>query len=410
MKGTFKDDKFTIIENDLEKIMARPTMYISSIGSIGILHLCKEIINNNTDECYKKESPGNSIYIEITDKYIMSKDNGRGIPTNLIRKIHETLQAGSNMTRSSGFTAGENGAGTSTYTALARRLELESLRPQEKKKITLVYENGKLKSEKVEPYTGKEHGMKTKFWPSKKILGEDQIPIDLIVEWLNMNFRFTLPSDINIVYKINNGKDIKLPHLPVKAFFDEFIKGDQRMSSILSLKCSGGLKEVAWNSDEDREVTYDRHFEVEAAIVYSDPHYKGEQIKNSWMNMIFNKDNGDHINAVERAFVNFIAEAAIKKNKRLADEDLKGRHIILELKVNSVAKNALGFPYIVSDLGRNSFKSIHLFLDKKDPFLRKIKKGSKIWVYAASEGFVFNTVKLKGEIVDILTENFLKKK
>lgn len=323
MKGTFKDDKFTIIENDLEKIMARPTMYISSIGSIGILHLCKEIINNNTDECYKKESPGNSIYIEITDKYIMSKDNGRGIPTNLIRKIHETLQAGSNMTRSSGFTAGENGAGTSTYTALARRLELESLRPQEKKKITLVYENGKLKSEKVEPYTGKEHGMKTKFWPSKKILGEDQIPIDLIVEWLNMNFRFTLPSDINIVYKINNGKDIKLPHLPVKAFFDEFIKGDQRMSSILSLKCSGGLKEVAWNSDEDREVTYDRHFEVEAAIVYSDPHYKGEQIKNSWMNMIFNKDNGDHINAVERAFVNFIAEAAIKKNKRLADEDLK---------------------------------------------------------------------------------------
>ena len=92
-------------------------------------------------------------------------------------------------------------------------------------------------------------------------------------------------------------------------------------------------------------------------------------------------------------------------NEVIADEDLKGRHIILELKVNSVAKNALGFPYIVSDLGRNSFKSIHLFLDKKDPFLRKIKKGSKIWVYAASEGFVFNTVKLKGEIVEAFTDN-----
>ena len=315
--ATFKDDKITIIENDLEKIMNRPTMYISSIGPTGILHLCKEIINNNTDECYKKASPGNSIYIEITDKCIMSKDNGRGIPTDKIRKVHETLQAGSNMTISGGYTAGENGAGTSTYTALARRLELESLRPSEKKKITLVYENGKCKSEKIEPYNGKDHGMRTKFWPSKKILGDDQIPVDMVVDWINRNFRYTLPSDINIVYSINGGKDIKLPHLPISVFFDEYIKGDQRMSSVLSLKCSGKLKE-----DYMGEV-YDRHFELEAAIVYSDPHFKGDPIKNSWMNMIFTKDNGDHINAVEKAFVNFISEAVIKKNKRLADEDLK---------------------------------------------------------------------------------------
>ena len=317
MAEMFKDDKFTIIENDLEKIMNRPTMYISSVGEAGILHLCKEIINNNTDECYKKESPGNSIYIEITDKYVMSTDNGRGIPTGLIRKVHETLQAGSNMTRSSGFTAGENGAGTSTYTALARRLELTSLRPQEKKKITLIYENGKLQSEKLENYNGSEHGMRTKFWPSKRLLGDDQIPIDLLVGWINRNFRFTLPRDINIVYKINNGKEIKLPHLPVSVFFDEFIKGDKRMSSVLSINCSGKLKE------EYMGKTYDRQFELSAAIVYSDPNYKGDQIRNSWMNMIFNKDNGDHINAVERAFVKFISEAAIKKNKRLSSEDLK---------------------------------------------------------------------------------------
>ena len=61
-----KDDDITIIKNDLQKIIARPTMYISSLGSAGVLHLCKEIIDNNRDECYKKESPGDTINIEIT--------------------------------------------------------------------------------------------------------------------------------------------------------------------------------------------------------------------------------------------------------------------------------------------------------------------------------------------------------
>ena len=45
-KEMFKDDDINIVEADIDKIMNRPTMYISSVGPIGILHLCKEIINN----------------------------------------------------------------------------------------------------------------------------------------------------------------------------------------------------------------------------------------------------------------------------------------------------------------------------------------------------------------------------
>lgn len=311
----FKDDKITVIKNDLHKIIARPTMYISALGSAGVLHLCKEIIDNNRDECYKKESPGDSIFVEITDRYIMSMDNGRGIPTDLVRIVHETLQAGSNMTRSGGSTAGENGTGTSTYTAMARRLEVVSLRPNEQKKCTLIYENGELIDEKIEKYTGKEHGMRTKFWPSKKVMGVDEIPVDELVEWLQ-DFRYTLPSSIKMRYTVR-GKEYKIDHIPLQMYFDPIIKGDMRMSTPLMIRCKGNLDEIIMDKK------YKRHFELDAVLLYSDPKYKGEEIRKSWMNMIYTPQDGSHMNGVLNGFSKYIIEQVTKKNRRLAGDDLK---------------------------------------------------------------------------------------
>ena len=81
----FKDDKIEVIESDVEKIRKRPSMYMASLSEAGCLHICKEIIDNNRDECFKKDSPGNTIWIDITSKYITAKDNGRGIPTNSVK-------------------------------------------------------------------------------------------------------------------------------------------------------------------------------------------------------------------------------------------------------------------------------------------------------------------------------------
>ena len=69
----YKDDKMTIKKNDLDAIRLRPSMTIGFLNEAGVLHLCKEIIDNNRDECLKEDSPGNQIDIEITDKYIISK-------------------------------------------------------------------------------------------------------------------------------------------------------------------------------------------------------------------------------------------------------------------------------------------------------------------------------------------------
>ena len=152
----FKDDQYTIKKDDLDAIRLRPSMIIGSIGETGVLHLCKEIIDNNRDECFKQDSPGDTITIDITDKCLQTQDNGRGIPTNLLRVVHETSNAGSNMTRAGGSTAGENGIGTTAYTALASELIITTTRPQEKKKLTCVYKEGKFIEEHEEEYDGKD--------------------------------------------------------------------------------------------------------------------------------------------------------------------------------------------------------------------------------------------------------------
>ena len=122
MNTKIKDDDFMILKRDIDKIAYRPLMYISSIGPRGVFHLCKEIIDNANDECYKKDSPGDTIEITIDDKMLTCRDNGRGIPTNLLKEVFETLQAGSNMTRSSGSTKGENGAGSACVLAMSKYL------------------------------------------------------------------------------------------------------------------------------------------------------------------------------------------------------------------------------------------------------------------------------------------------
>lgn len=310
-----KDDKIRVISNDIERLQVRPSMFIGYLGDAGVLHLCKEIIDNNRDECFKKVSPGNIITIDINDKEITSRDNGRGIATDMVRIVHETMNAGSNMTRDNGTTAGENGVGTLTYTALASYLKVVSLRPQEKKKLTLVYNQGILVSEELEYYTGTDHGMITTFRPSKKFLGTDKIPVDKLVEWLE-DFRYTLPTGIRMTYTVK-GERHNISHNPISNYFDKFIKDDDRLCNDLVVDCSGELDEIV------REKTYHRKFHVEAAILYSSDSYKGEDIRKSWMNMIYTANNGMHVNGVINGLSKYLIEKAIKKKKALEGEDIK---------------------------------------------------------------------------------------
>lgn len=319
-----KDDEIRIITNDIERIRTRPSMIIGFLGEKGILHLCKEIIDNNRDECMKAESPGDTIEIEIAKDHIVSRDNGRGLPTSLLRTIHETSQAGSNMTRSHGTTAGENGIGTTAFTALANKLIVTTYRPQEKKKLTIEYHEGELVREELEDYTGSYHGLETYFKPSKKILGESEIPIDQLVAWIR-DFEYTLPRKTNMSYTLN-GETYNLKHLKLGDYFFENIPADMFMADPIVIECQGELQELV------QAKVYDRSFHVEASIMYASPEYRGEDIRKSWMNMIYTSQNGSHMNGVVNGLIRYLSERARAKKKSLEDEDLK-RDILSHLNV-----------------------------------------------------------------------------
>lgn len=311
------DDKFYIKKNDIDAMRRRPTMYVGSLGETGVFHLCKEMIDNNRDECIKKESIGDTIDIEITNTYVRTRDNGRGIPTNLLRVIHETNQAGSNMTReNNNVTAGENGTGTTTYTAMSSELEVITLRPTEKKKLTLRYHEGELVDEILEDYNGTDHGLITTFKPSRKVLGVNTIPVEMLRTWLK-DFDYTLPRSVNMRYSIN-GEVTCVRHKELYEYFKTSIPEDSRLCNTLSFQCDGDLKEVVLGK------TYDRTFSVDIAITYSNPDlYKGEDIKHSWMNMIHTSQNGSHVDGVIKGFSKFITEKVVSKNRKLDGANIK---------------------------------------------------------------------------------------
>ena len=328
----FKDDKMNIIERDIDKIIARPMQYISALGDLGVFHICKEIVDNGWDECRKKESPADKIEVFINDKKIIVRDNGRGIPTDTIQKVFETIQAGSNMERAGGYTAGENGVGTTCAVAMASELKAQTIRPNEKKILTLVYQNGRLVDRKEEKYTGKDHGMVVSFSPSKKLMGTDKIPIDMLKTWFK-DFDYTLPRGIKMEYTIGH-ETFKVEHKTIDEFFDIDIKKEHRFCSPLRFKCSGGLKET-----------------------YRDKEYDRTLIEHSWMNHIHTTQNGSHVNGIVNGFIKYMTEKVVAKNKKLADEDLK-KDILAHF--NIVVKGECNMAHMFSSQAKHTVNSQQL--------------------------------------------------
>ena len=323
---TIKDDDYKIIHEDVRKIRKRPTQFVSALGDVGTYHLCKELIDNASDEALKQYSPCDSIYIYITDKMIRVIDNGRGIPTDIMQEVYETMQAGTNMERAGGNTRGENGLGGSTcLLALSSELIVVSTRSLEHKRLTLVYKEAELVDRKLEKYDGPEHGLDVTFKPSKKILGVDKIPVEMLVPWIE-EMNYTLNPNINVIYNVR-GKEHRIVHKELEEFFESDIPIESRLCKTLKFSCDGKLVEVFDGK------SYNRKFSVDVAIMYSDPEkYKGDDIRHSWMNMIHTSQNGAHMDGVVDGFIKYMTEQVCSKHKKLEGADLK-KDILAHLNV-----------------------------------------------------------------------------
>lgn len=256
----FKDDDIRVIEDDLERLRERTTVYISYKGDKGALHLCKELINNAIDEAMSPKSPCKNIQIVFNEKEnrLTVSDDGRGIPFQHIVDVATKLQSSSNFGKTKqgaevSFKAGENGIGLTAINALSEYLTIIVTR--EGKRGTFNFVDGRLQGEPIyEKVDPAEHGTTAIFVPSEKYLGPCHIKEADLFSWLSLISHF-VPSSKTIYYtpikkKGDEKKTIKLKYAngPVKLLESNMKK--PLLSTTMNFKSNEPNVQVCFNYDE----------------------------------------------------------------------------------------------------------------------------------------------------------------
>ena len=256
----FKDDDIRVIEDDLERLRERTTVYISYKGDKGALHLCKELINNAIDEAMSPKSPCKNIQIVFNEKEnrLTVSDDGRGIPFQHIIDVVTKLQSSSNFGKTKegaevSLKAGENGIGLTAINALSEFLTIIVTR--EGKRGTFNFVDGRLQGEPIyEQADPNEHGTTAIFVPSEKYLGPCHIKEADLFSWLSLISHF-VPSSKTIYYtpikkKGVEKKTIKLKYAngPVKLLESNMKKS--LLSTTMNFKSANPNVQVCFNYDE----------------------------------------------------------------------------------------------------------------------------------------------------------------
>lgn len=323
------DDDYTVIDNDIEKIQQKPTMYISYTGPEGVGHLAREITNNIIDEHLNPNTISDgkaSIYHDYEENMTYFQDHGRGIAFDQLENMCTILQAGSKMNRDYGTTAGENGVGMTATNALSEIFEITSTR-NGRAKFLQFKEGKKVVDRETDISDPNKHGLLVAFKPSKYFLSTTaKLPVEDFKNWLTKQ-SFFLPKDLEIEFTCDKlpGKEASIHKVfknvdGVSGYISTLMPEANLLAKPIVLESSMPIveKEVPIREEDGtiKLVDINRTISLEVAINFN-PKNQEPQF-DAYCNNIENIQGGEHLNAVKSAIGTFFLKA-MNDSKRKND-------------------------------------------------------------------------------------------
>ncbi len=374
--GNYDAGNITALEG-LEAVRKRPAMYIGTTDVKGLHHLVWEVIDNSIDEHLAGHC--SEVYTTIhPDNSITVRDNGRGIPVDMHKKLKKSalevvmtvLHAGGKFDKDTyKVSGGLHGVGVSCVNALSIQLRAEVHR--DGKSYEQEYSKGKPLYDVREIGKSDQRGTQIHFKPDPEIF----------VESLEYNYN-TLSARIKELSFLNKGLKMVITD---ERQVDE--KGNFKTETFHS---EGGLLEYVEYLDESRARLIDKpiyviakqdNVEVEVAILYNTSY--SEHLY-SFVNNINTSEGGTHVSGFRRALGRVLGKFGdqsgmlTKAKVTLSAEDYReGLTAIVSVKVpepqfKGQTKSELGNSEVLGIVSRAVDDALSTYIEENSGAARKI--------------------------------------
>ncbi len=299
-------DNIQVLEG-LEAVRKRPAMYVQGgTGIDGYHQLLTEIIDNGIDECLAGFADTVEVYLN-KDGSATIIDNGRGIPTGIMKKEGKTaieviftiLHAGGKFDSSAyKVSGGLHGVGSSVVNALSEWLIVEVKRDGKIHRIR--FDRGKVTEPLavVGSYKGKETGTKVSFLPDNKIFEDIETGFGSQRIRKRLKELAYLTGGVKIVFQDDRHIDVRK-----EVFYEE-----------------GGVSAFALDLAPEGKYLYDKPLllqgvsddvEVDVGMMHASSY--GQTVL-TYANMITNRDGGTHLTGFKTAYTRALNNYARANN------------------------------------------------------------------------------------------------
>jgi DNA gyrase subunit B len=202
---TYTEDEISGFTRDLEKIQAKPTLFIGPTDDAGVFTLLRECMDNAVDEARAGRNDTIRIFIEGRNGPFWVLDNGVGIPVGIHKKMKistlthviTNLQSSGKMKAGVAYKSavGTHGVGIKATNALSSSFEVWTHRKDaggwHYTKFERGHEKQAVKKLKTGPGLSKQKlavdkGTLIKFTPDPKFFGKHKISLKDVARWARM--------------------------------------------------------------------------------------------------------------------------------------------------------------------------------------------------------------------------------